>query len=308
MIDYITKMNLKKYFSHSVALLLVCGAKCDSGYIDQDKEGYYTQNPYELNERTLLKDTMTILPTDVITKLSKKLATNAPKWLITGTEKQPYAIWKEFFAEIPAKIVATLKEKGHNTLPLEDYYGKLGLLFKTATATNEKELIVAAQKLQADANLMQAFEKCIIERHNKPGTIYLNKPTLAYQELLCFILEKTNKLHISLKKLCLNLKKWAENGHPTGWALWNNIQNKHKEQLKCSQLYKYTKNRQVIKESLNLIDQLANAPYSLSYKDFLEILPYGIKQLKDILYEVRLEEDDDIKLLKTYLGIVSSIG
>ena len=302
-------MHLKKYSYHTVALLLFCGCISESEYTSEEKKGYYTQNTYKLGALESFEKTIGLLSPSVITKFRKKLEERIPKWRASGTEKAPYKIWNDFFnKEMLENIVKKLEEQ-HDTTLLKNYYSRLGNLFKSPTEENEKEVIEAIKKLQADATLEQAFKMSIAERYHKPETIYLTESTLAYQELVCFILNKRNTLSIKLKKLQSNLAKWQEDGHPSGQHLWNTVQKKYGKLLKNFPLYAYRQNLKAIEQSLKLIDQLADNPYSLSYKDLLETLPHGIRLLNDILSEVGLEgkDDTDIKLLKTYLDLVSNI-
>lgn len=304
-------MNLSIYSSRTFALLVCCGCTSKNGYILQEKEGYYTQNDYQLDTLESFEQTICILTSpDAITNFRKKLADRTSKWCTSGTEKTPYELWNNFFKqEIVEKIVKKLQKQTYDTILLENYYDSFGKLFKEPTEENEKEVITSIKKLQANATLEQAFKTCIAERYNKPETINLTKSTLEYQELLYFMLNKPNKnntLHIKLRKFQSNLVKWKEDGHPTGQQLWNRIQEKEINLLNDAPLYAYTQNREAIEQSLKLIDQLADNPYILSYKDLLATLPHGIKQLNGLLYQVQLKETDDTKLLNVYLRLVAS--
>lgn len=300
-------MNLKKYCRHTFSLLLCCGCMYKHTHTLQEKKEYYTQNPYKLYTLESFQSTIIQASPDAITSLRKKLADRSPKWSTSGTEKKPYELWNNFLKqETPKEIVTALQKAGYDTTLLENYYNRLSNLFRDPTEEHEKKVIEAIKKLQANPKLEQAFKECIATRYNNPATIYLTKVTLEYQELLYFILGKTNMLYRKLKKWQSNLVKWQEDGHPTGQALWKLIQQNYNKLLSNSKLYKYKENQEAIEQSLRLMDQLADDPYSLSYKDFLETLPHGIKQLKDILYEVGLKEknDIDIKSLTNYLGLI----
>lgn len=308
-------MHLKKHSYHTFALLLFififCGFNkcgCTDDYISQDKKGYYTENRYVPSRFDLFEKTISILEAaDDITNLRKKLKDNIKKWCTAGTEKKPYEIFHTFFTDaVQVNIVEALRKKYDTTL-LENYYDRVGNLFKEPTEANEKEVIATVSKLQANSELMKAIKAYIEANYHNPTTLYLNKPTLEYQELLYFILGKSHALHINLIKLHSNLSKWKEDGHPAGLELWKETQKTYDKLLKGSKFYGYTENREAINNSLRLMNQLADSPYGLSYKDLLETLPHGVDKLKNILYEVRLEEKKDIRLLKTYLELVNDV-
>ncbi|CAH2560041.1 hypothetical protein [Cardinium endosymbiont of Oedothorax gibbosus] len=301
-------MHVKKYSCHTFALLLFCGCRNKNEYTRQEERGYHTQNHHTVVSFSIESFERTIRPLsfDEVTKFRTKLSGRTSEWCTSGTEEKPCKLWKEFRQTIPEEIVQELKKEDDTTL-LENYYDRLGNLFKAPTEENEKEVIDAIQKLQANVKLTQAWESYLAARYNNPATIYLTKATLAYQELFYFILEENNTLHIKLKKCQSNLVKWQKDGHPIGQALWKLIQQDYSRQLNSSKSHKY--NKAAIAQSLKLMDQLADNPYSLSYKDFLETLPYGIGKLKDTLYEVGLKESDhiNIKLLRTYIDLTPSL-
>ncbi|MGI2299611.1 hypothetical protein [Candidatus Cardinium hertigii] len=302
-------MNLRKYPSHTLALLLFCGSTCNNQYISQEEEGYYTQNDFQLNRIESFEKTISILESpDVISDFRKKLENRTKKWCITDTEEKPDELWNNFFKEeIEEKIIKKLQQDHSiDTNLLESYYDCLGKLFKAPTKENEKELTASMKKLQANPTLMQAFKTCIAEKYGNPETIKLTKTILAYQECLYFIQNKPESnymLHNKLNRLQRYLVKWKKDGHKTGQQLWQSIQEEKQinKVLHSAKLYKYEKNKNAIATSLRLLDQLANDLYSLSYEDLLSTLPHGISKLNGILWELEFKKIDDIKLLTSYL-------
>ncbi|TSJ81087.1 MAG: hypothetical protein NMK33_00970 [Candidatus Cardinium sp.] len=300
-------MNLKKYSSYIFALLLCCGCFTNK-YTDEEREGYYTWNPYKLGEVEPFK--LILKPANEIIKFSKKLQDRIPKWCDTGQEKQLYAIWKDFFTqEIQPNITDQLK-RTHNTHLLEDYYEQLGKLFKGPTAASEEALISASKALQADTKLIAAFEEAIAKRHAEPENICFIQPILEYQKFLYFILERYAKFD-KLEESRYNLVKWKDAERPTGTDLWEKIEEKYKNLLENVQWYSVTVKRDGVKRSVNQesikkclmrIDDWA-ANKDLTYKDLLETIPHGIDLIRKILSEAALEEKEDAKLLKTYLGL-----
>ncbi|MGI2257327.1 hypothetical protein ACRRVD_02020 [Candidatus Cardinium hertigii] len=305
-------MNLRKYPSHTFALLLFCGSTCNNQYISQEEEGYYTQNDFQLSRiESFEKTIFTLESPDEISDFRKKLADRTKKWCTTDTEKTPDELWNNFFKEeIEEKIIKNLQQK-HDTTLLESYYDRFGKLFKAPTKENEKELISAMKKLQANTTLMQAFKIYIAEEYNNPENINLTKAILAYQECLYFIQNKPEKnymLHNKLKRLQYYLLKWEKDGHKTGQQLWESIQKETKTNKLLNEVksYTYQKNKEAIAKSLELLDELTKDLYSLSYKDLLETLPHGIKKLNGILYQLELKKTDDIKLLTSYLKYIGN--
>ncbi|MGI2298535.1 hypothetical protein ACRRVB_01880 [Candidatus Cardinium hertigii] len=307
-------MNLRKYPSHTLALLLFYGSTCNNQYMSQEEEGYYTQNHFKLSKIESFEKTISMPASpDEISDFRKDLEDRTEKWCTTDAEEKPDALWNTFFKEeIEEKIIKKLQQDHKmNTTLLESYYDCLGKLFKAPTKENEKALSNAMKKLQANTTLMQAFKTCIAEKYDNPETIKLTKTILAYQECLYFIRNKPEKnymLHNKLKKLKCYLLKWKKDGHKTGQELWESIKQDKKTNKLLNEVksYTYQKNKKAIAKSLELLDQLANDPYSLSYKDLLETLPDGIKKLNDILYQLELKNTDDIKLLSTYLKIIDN--
>jgi len=305
-------MNLRKYPTHTLALLLFCGSTCNNQYISQEEEGYYTQNNFKLSRVESFTKTISMLESpDEIGDFRKKLEDRTKKWCTTDREKNPDELWNIFFKkEIEAKIIQKL-EKNHDTTFLKNYYDHLEELFKAPTKENEKALITSIKKLQANATLMEAFKICIAEKYDNPENINLTKPILAYQECLYFIQNKPEKnymLHNKLKRLQYYLLKWEKDGHQTGPQLWQSIQKEEKTNklLKEVKSYTYQKNKEAIEKSLELLHALAKDLYSLSYKDLLETLPYGISKLNSILYQLELKKTDEIKLLTNYLKFIEN--
>ncbi|MCT4697325.1 MAG: hypothetical protein V3581_01710 [Candidatus Cardinium sp.] len=305
-------MHLKKYFCYTFVLLLFCGCtdRCKGrGYIYQEEEGYYTQNPYKLGAFESFGAAFILSTPEAIIDWSKKLADRKPKWLITGTEPEPYTLWNDFFTkEIAVKIVAKLK-KEHDTTLLENCYDAFGNLLKAPTNENTQELIAAVKKVQTDAKLIQAFKACIEEGYNNRERIVLSKEGLKFQAFMCFISEIYDSLLNNLQRCQSNIKKWHIDRHTNGQILWEKIKQTHGKELKYARVYKYKKNQEAIVQSLKIIDHLADHLYGLSYKDLLETLPHGIKLFNDIVYEVGLEAEDnkDIQALTTYLRLVSNL-
>ncbi|CCM10257.1 protein of unknown function [Cardinium endosymbiont cEper1 of Encarsia pergandiella] len=299
-------MNLRKYPSHTLALLLFCGSTCNKEYqyISQEDEGYYTQNHFKLSSIESFEKTISMLESpDEISDFRKKLADRTKKWCTTDTEKNPDELWNNFFKEeIEEKIIKKLQQK-HDTTLLKSYYDRFGKLLKAPTKENEKALLTSMKKLQANTTLMEAFKICIAEEYAKPKNIKVTEAILAYQECLYFICNKPDMLHNKLKRLQSYLLKWKKDGHKTGQQLWQSIQEEKQinKILDSAKFYRYEKNKQAIATSLRLLDQLANDLYSLSYEDLLSTLPHGITKLNGILYEIELKKTDDIKLLTSYL-------
>lgn len=301
-------MISKKYFTYILAVVFLCRCqdqKCtgQKDYLAEEEKEFFTQNLHKLEQLDQFSSILVLkICPEYITKLREKLADRSPQWLATGREAKPFQIWTAFYKEAVSPMIQTISTK-HRVPFLQEYYNNLGELFKESTQLNEKKVIESIKKLQPDADLTEAVKQYIAEKYSKPETIYVSKPLLEYQEFLYFILNdptKNNTLHTKLKKLQYELKKWKEDGNPTGRELWQAIKKNHGELLKRSPLYRYKENQEAIQRSLILMDQIQDDFYRLTYRDLLEILPHGTKKRRQILAEPQFKNIYDTKLMNKY--------
>ncbi len=310
MIHY--KMNFKKYTCYTFALLLfsICACKQHYEYKREEEAEYYTKNAYKLEKLGSAETSIILISSDEVPNFTKKLKKGIPKWLVTGQEKKPYELWKNFFnQELKEQLLKNIPNQ-NDRIDLEDYFKKFGHLIEEPTEKNEKALIEAIKKLEANYKLMELLKALIVARYNNPETICISEATLEYQEFIHFILNDSNKNNtrrLKIEKVHADLVQWKHNGYPSGIELWKTIQKNYREALKASQLYRYKKNKEAIEELLRLMDHLADHPYSMTYRDLLSVLPNGIDKLKGMLSDIGLEEKKDIKLLKIYLDLTSSL-
>ncbi|HLP34642.1 MAG TPA: hypothetical protein VK133_01475 [Amoebophilaceae bacterium] len=301
-------MNKKKYFSSGwmmVVSMAWCAAKChNKHYAPEEAEAYYTHNPYVPPSYTPeeFEKMLVIKSPEEIGEFRKKLEKRLPQWTSSGTEPTPFALWQNYRQQVLSEL-----EKGSDRLT--HCYNQWGALLQTPNEATEKEVVEAYKQLQADVHAQQRLRSFVLKLYNHPNSFICSESALAYQSLICFIIEdKKNMLHLQhlrQKQLHSNLKQWKKDGHPSGVALWKMVQEQHFKKLKENAvLFQYQKNLEAIEKCLVSIDRLVQEPDSLSYEALQSTIPHGLTQLDVILAEASLKEEGVVKALKLYRNLI----
>lgn len=280
--------------------------KCHRHYASQEAEAYYTHNPYVPPSYTAeeFEKMLVVKSPEEIGNFRKKLEKRLPQWFASGTEPSPFALWQNYRKQVLSDL-----EKKMGSGRLTHAYTQWGALLQSPSETTEKAAIEAYKQLQADAHAQQTLRLFVQEMYNHPERFTCSEAVLAYQSIVYFIEDKKNNRqhlqHLRLKQLHSNLKKWKEDGHPTGVALWNMVQQQYFKQLANNAvLFQYPQNRQALEKSFESIDRLAEDPYHLTYFELQTTIPHGLAQLDAILAEASLKEEGIVKKLKLYRNLI----
>ena len=292
--------------SLSLVFTVLCCAQCDhSTHLRQAEEDYYTDNPFKLPTYTEEEfDTIFVEQSpNKVTHFRKELEKTRKKWLVTGSEKAPELLWKDFRAEVLREASGTSEAAS-----LTHYYDCWGHLLEEPTEANEKQVIEAGKALKADKDAQKKLKTWVSKLYNEPGDFKLTEALLSYQEFLYFISKKSYNIdHLKLKRSHSYLKRWEQDGNLSGIQLWEAITKEKQTVLNDSVWFKYYKNQLAITASLTILARLKDDPYSFTYKELQETLPYGIEKLKAVLDEVDFKNEEKVKLLKTYLMLANIV-
>ncbi|MBX9889938.1 MAG: hypothetical protein K2X94_01560 [Amoebophilaceae bacterium] len=298
-------MHSKKYFfrvSLSWVFTVLCCAQCDhSSHLSQAKKGYYTDNAYKLPTYTAeeFEPIFVEQSPNKLTHFRKELEKKRAKWLVTGKERAPEELWEDLRADL-------LNKETTKSECLHRYYHSWGDLLKAPTEANEKRVLEAGKQLKADKDAPEKFKEWARNLYNEPEDFKLTKALLSYQEFFYFITEDPyNIAHLKVKRIHSYLGKWQEDDHLPGIQLWEAITKEQEALLDHSVWFAYPKNQAAIIASLTILARLKDDPYSLTYKELQETLPYGIQKLEAVLDEVDFKDEEKVKLLKTYLSLAN---
>ncbi|MDD9140033.1 MAG: hypothetical protein NQ127_03915 [Candidatus Cardinium sp.] len=235
----------------------------------------------------------------------QKLKNRASQWHTTGTEPDPYEIWKHYREEIESNSHALKEERA-----IQNFFDCWGNFIQNPTDSNEKKVIEAKQKLEADLKVKERFEKAAAI-YSQPEKFILTKAAVDYYRYLRFMLDKPantlDRLLDCLEKVHEVLKVWKKK-NPMGVALWQKVCSQCADELKECKYFQYDENKNAIAKGLTLIDGLAKDPYGMRWHALGEELPHALWLLGEILdvLENKISlplKKDALQTFKTYCKI-----
>jgi len=270
----------------------------------REESNFYTENRYTLPTYTPeeFAKMFSMSSSKEITAFRKELNQKLPKWKAGGREKEPYTLWENFNKEFFPNPEDLPKH-------LSNYHNSWANLLKNPTQENEAQLISSIQQLNADATAKAYLQNQVEIYYNDPMRLKLTKAFLEYQEFLDFIVGENTKMRRWNDQEHHLLQKWKEAGHKSGLSLWEAILEQHGKELREKfVLLTEPKNQQAIKNSLQILDDLTERPYGLTYKELEETVPHGLELLDIVLSHEELLKGDNKNraLLKEYCAFFSA--